>query len=104
MNPSHILYRQHGSNASGGFHKKQKFYRLRRLFGGIEVNFKILSQLLNYFKEELDETDKFIIEKFINYKKLKNKIYLLKNLDCTGRNRFKIKLLLNRYKNKFGGK
>lgn len=104
MNPSHILYRQHGSNASGGFHKKQKFYRLRRLFGGIEVNFKILSQLLNYFKEELDETDKVIIEKFINYKKLKNKIYLLKNLDCTGRNRFKIKLLLNRYKNKFGGK
>lgn len=103
-NPNHILYRQHGKNASGGFLKTSFIDRIKILFNGwfngTKNNFYILRLLLKYYELELNKEDKKVIECFVDYKKWKNKKYLLKNLKCSNKKRFNTKLLLNRYKEK----
>ncbi len=96
VDPSHILYRQHNSQASGGAPKQSFFSKVKNYLRG-ETNFHILQLLLKYYGEDLIEEDKIIIEKFLDYKKLKNKFYLLKNVKKSHGTRFKVKLLLNRF-------
>lgn len=102
--PSHILYRQHGNNASGGSVKYSLWFKIKSKFKGwfvgTKINFYILKLLIKYFSEELNDEDKQVIEKFINYKKWSNKKYLLKHLKCSNKKRFNTKILLNRYKEK----
>lgn len=98
--PDHILYRQHGKNASGGALKWSLLDRFKALFKGYEQNFYILKLLLKYFGDELYPEDKVIIEKFIDYKKWKNKKYLMKHFKCDKVKNFRIKLLFNRIKEK----
>ncbi len=94
---SHILYRQHGKNASGGAITWGFFDRLLGMFKGYEQNFHILRLLLKYYGDKLNSDDKELIEKFINYKKWKNKKYVLKHFKTTKPSKFKFKILFNRY-------
>lgn len=95
--PSHILYRQHGKNASGGAITWGFFDRLFGLFKGYEQNFHILRLLLKYYGDKLNLDDKELIEKFIHYKKWKNKKYVMKHFKTIRPKKFKFKILFNRY-------
>lgn len=97
MCPDHILYRNHGDNASGGSLIWGLKDRIKGLFAGYKENFKILSLLLTTFGEELNDDDKVLIEKFIDYKRWKNKKFVMKHIDCSNKGRVKFKLLFNRY-------
>ena len=98
MNPDHILYRQHGSQASGGVASELTFKERIKLFlKGHQINFDLIRLFLNNYYNEINENDKIIIEKFLRYKKLSNKIYLLKHMKRSKPFKHKIKLLLNRF-------
>lgn len=100
MNPNHILYRQHGNNVIGSQKNPGLINKLKNMLIGLKQNFHILRLLLKYYGEGLSQDDKIIIERFLDYKRPKNKRYLFKNLQCSRLGRVKIKLLLNRYKEK----
>lgn len=98
MNPNHILYRQHGLQASGGVAEKLNiFERIKLFFAGHQINFELIKLFLANFGEEMNEEDKIVMEKFLNYKKLSNKFYLLKHMKRSQPFKHKIKLLLNRF-------
>lgn len=96
-NPNKILYRQHAKNSSGGYKKVGLFTKLKQRFGKRPTDFKKLKQFLFYYSDEINNSDKNIIERFINYRKFKNKINLLKNFKTTNLTRFKISLLINKF-------
>lgn len=96
MNPSHILYRQHGKQASGGAREVNIKVKIKGLFKQ-GVNFPIFKLLLQNFSEELNPEDKIIIEKFIDYRKWKNKCYVMKHAKRHHLAKFRLKLLLNSY-------
>lgn len=102
--PSHILYRQHGKNTSGGATKMSIFKKIKSSLKGFfvetKVNFHILELLLKYYSDEIEDDDKKIIECFINYKNWSNKKYLLKNFKTKNKKRFAVKLFFNKYKGK----
>lgn len=94
---SHILYRQHSNNISGGCKKVGFFTRLRQRLGKRPTYFNKLKQFLQYYSDSIAKEDRVIIEKFIEYKKIKNKMYLLKHFKTTNPVRFKIGIITNKF-------
>lgn len=97
LNPEHIYYRQHGNNASGVKIKWGIINKIKHFFKGYDQNSHILSLLLKYYSDCLTDDDRVLIEKFIDYKRWKNKKFVMKHIDCSNKGRVKFKLLFNRY-------
>ena len=94
MCPDHILYRQHGSNASGGAVKIGFLKRVKNFFKGSPTNFYILKLFLDTFNREINDENKELITKFLDYKH--NKMYLIKKLNCSRKKRVMYKILFNK--------
>ncbi len=96
MCPEHILYRQHNHNTSSGFVKFGLKKIITRWFKGYtSINFDILKLFIKYYKNELSDNNRELIEKLIDYRH--NKKFLINNIDCSNKNKFKLKLIFNRY-------
>lgn len=95
---SYILYRQHGNNVVGA-KKMSLSKRIHNfLFKKEDQIIYMLKLLHSTYNDELDEKDKEIIEKFIDYRKGKNKKFLTKNMKCNFNFKLKIRLLFNKFK------
>lgn len=93
----YILYRQHGHNQVG-YKKASTIQRIKILLRGYCVKTMNLRPLITEFREDINEKDVEIIEKFLDYKKCKNKWFLLKNVKTSKPIKFAIMILLNRFK------
>ena len=96
--PEHILYRQHGKNASGGEIKIGFSKIMSILFKGKRINFHILRLFLKYYEQDIDDETKDFINRFINYKK--NKKFIKKHLECKNKKVWNILIQFGRLREK----
>lgn len=98
-NESHILYRQHENNLIGGEESFQNYYK--NLTHSKMYRKVLFSELLNGYKDIMDEHDLADVQTFLNYKisfKSKMRIFFGKKYNSPSRSFLrKIKLLLNKY-------
>ena len=99
-NPNFILYRQHMKNASGDCKDVSFMRRIFQRIGKRETDFDKCRYLINFSGYELKDGYSEIMEAFINYKILRNKLLLIKKCETTNKIRFCIGLLTNKYINK----
>lgn len=96
--PDYILYRQHGNNLIGA--KKTSFIRRIGRFLLKKDNFTLnyFKSFYNFYEKDLRESDRIIIDKLINYKKLGNRKYIIKNIETNYKKGITRTLYLNKLK------
>ena len=99
-NPNFILYRQHMKNASGDCKDVSFIKKIFQRTGKRETDFEKRKYLIDLSGYILKEGYRELIEAFVNYKSLKNKVFLIKHCETTHKIRFCIGLLTNKYINK----
>ena len=90
-----INYRQHASNLIGSnngyigkFFKKKPY---------IKTTLNLIRAFCDLYKEFIIDEDVTIFEKLCDYKRLKNKFFLIKNVKSNFNKEFRIKILFNKY-------